>query len=85
MASEVLKESKPDNSDEKSKCNIVVKGLDDDMTDEDLEKYFTNYGPVRSCKVAKDPVSGQSKLYGFVWFKEARDANKAMLDFRNSY
>jgi RNA recognition motif-containing protein len=55
------------------------------MTDEDLEKYFTNYGPVRSCKVAKDPVSGQSKLYGFVWFKEARDANKAMLDYRNSY
>lgn len=80
-----MKESKPDNSDEQCKCNIVVKCLDAEMSDEELERYFLNYGPIRSCKIAKDPVSGESKLYGFVWFKEARDANKAMLDFRNNY
>lgn len=50
------------------------------MTDAMLENYFaTNYGPVQNCKVAKDP-NGKSKTYGFVWFKEGRHANRAMLD-----
>ena len=71
---------KPDNSEEK--CNLVVKGLDLKMTDRDLEEFFsTRYGPVQNSKVAKD-VNGKSKGYGFVWFKEGRHANAAMLDFK---
>lgn len=72
---------KPDNSEEK--CNIVVKNLDPGMTDTMLEDYFSEeYGPVLSCKVAKDS-DGNSKTYGFVWFKEGRHANRAMLDSKS--
>jgi len=72
---------KPDNSEEK--CNIVVKGLSPTMTDGQLEAYFANkYGPVQNCKVAKDDMTGKSKTYGFVWFKEGKHANAAMLDFK---
>lgn len=51
------------------------------MTDFELEEYFaTRYGPVRNCKIAKEPMTGRSKTYGFVWFEEGRHANAAMLD-----
>ena len=50
------------------------------MTDFQLEEYFSKYGPVRNCKIAKDSISGRSKTYGFVWFEEGQHANTAMLD-----
>jgi RNA recognition motif-containing protein len=72
--------AKPDNSEEK--CNLVVKGLNPEMTDQELDAYFSKYGPVKNCKIAKDPVTGKSKSYGFVWFQNGKDANAAMLDFK---
>jgi RNA recognition motif-containing protein len=72
---------KPDNSEEN--CNIFVKGFDESMTEEMLEKFFRSYGPVKSCKIAKDSETGKSKCYGFVWFEEGKYANAAMLDFKS--
>ena len=71
----------PDNSEEK--CNIVVKGLDAEVTDKNLEEYFRQFGPIKNCKVAKDPTTGQSKTYGYVWFERSRDANMAMLKYKS--
>jgi len=70
------KKNKPDNSEER--CNLVVKGLDPEMTEKCLEKYFTKFGNVKSCKIAKDPESGKSRTYGFIWFENPRDATRAM-------
>jgi len=74
--------AKPDNSEEN--CNLVVKGLNPEMVDSELESYFSKYGPVKGCKVSKDPVTGASKGYGFVWFQSGKDANSAMLDFKGN-
>lgn len=53
------------------------------MLDSELEAFFAKrYGPVQNCKVAKD-ASGRPKTYGFVWFREGRHANAAMLDFKS--
>lgn len=72
---------KPDNSEEK--CNLVVKNLPLHISELELECYFSeNYGPVQSCKIAKQP-NGRPKPYGFVWFKEGRDANKAILESKS--
>ena len=35
-------------------------------------------------KIAKDPVTYESKSYGFVWFEKGNDANAAMLDFKGN-
>lgn len=72
--------SKPDNSEEN--CNLVVKGLNPEMTELELESYFSKFGPVGSCKIAKDET-GKSKTYGFVWFQRGQDANTAMLSFKD--
>jgi hypothetical protein len=37
---------------------------------------------VKSCKIAKDPSSGNSLGYGFVWFERDHDASAAMEDFK---
>ena len=72
---------KPDNSEEK--CNLVVKKIKAGTTEKELEIFFTSkYGPVQNCKVAKDE-EGRPKTYGFVWFKEGKHANAAMLDFKS--
>lgn len=58
----------------------MVKNLPKEVTEQELEHYFSvNFGPVQSCKIAKQP-NGQPKPYGFVWFKEGRAANKAILE-----
>jgi RNA recognition motif-containing protein len=45
---------KPDNSIEN--CNMCVKGIPEDMSEQEFEDYFSEkYGPVRSCKISKDP------------------------------
>lgn len=59
---------KPDNSIEN--CNICVKGIPLDMNEQEFEDYFSEkYGPVKSSKISKDPITGQSRSYGFVWFE----------------
>ena len=52
------------------------------MSEKDLEGYFTKYGSIKNCKIAKDPQSGKSKSYGFVWFEQGKGANAAMLDYK---
>lgn len=68
---------KPDNSE--NKCNLCVTGLDSRLTEKQLELIFSEYGQVKSCKISKTE-SGQLRNYGFIWFENAKDANKAKCD-----
>jgi hypothetical protein len=43
-----------------------------------LHALFSAYGPVLSCTVIVDPVTGQSKGYGFVSYSDARMAEVAI-------
>lgn len=73
---------KPDNSEEN--CNLCVTGLDPKISEKSLERIFSEtYGKVKSCKISKSE-DGTLHNYGFVWFENAKSANKAKLDSKRN-
>ena len=46
--------------------NIFVGNLAKDVSEQDLEKLFSQFGNVKSTKVIRDLFSGSSKGFGFV-------------------
>jgi len=57
---------------------LYVGGLPYSVTDEELEKFFTEHGKVVSATVIKDRDSGQSKGFGFVEMDDEKDAQTAI-------
>ncbi len=58
--------------------NIFVGNLSKEVTDDDLQGLFAEYGTVRSVKVIKDMFSGESKGFGFVEMPGQAEAQKAI-------
>jgi len=58
--------------------NIYVGNLSKDVTDEDLQNMFSEFGNVRSVKVIKDLFSGESKGFGFIEMPGISEAQKAI-------
>jgi RNA recognition motif-containing protein len=58
--------------------NIFVGNLSKEVTDDDLQGLFSEYGTVRSVKVIKDMFSGESKGFGFVEMPGQAEAQKAI-------
>ena len=58
--------------------NIYVGNLSQDVTDDDLQGLFSEYGQVKSVKVIRDIFSGESKGFGFVEMPGQSEAQKAM-------
>ncbi|XP_064606223.1 ELAV-like protein 1 isoform X3 [Liolophura sinensis] len=63
---------------EESKTNLIVNYLPQSMTQEDIRSLFSSIGEVESCKLIRDKPTGQSLGYGFVNYKYAHDAEKAI-------
>ena len=59
-------ENMPDNT--LKLTNICVKGLDECLTEEDLNLMFRKFGEIKSEKIARNPVTSKSLGYGYVWF-----------------
>ncbi|KAL0283308.1 UNVERIFIED_CONTAM: Polyadenylate-binding protein 8 [Sesamum radiatum] len=57
--------------------NVYVKNLAESTTDDDLKKFFGEYGAITSSVVMRD-ADGKSKCFGFVNFENADDAAKAV-------
>ena len=60
---------------------IMVAGLkvgNDETDRESLEHFFKSYGPVERVKVVRDQLTGRSKGYGFVTFKNSKAVEKVM-------
>ncbi|KAJ6352533.1 hypothetical protein OIU76_001713 [Salix suchowensis] len=57
--------------------NVYVKNLSETTSDEDLKKFFSNYGAITSAIVMKDQ-SGMSKGFGFVNFQSPESAAAAV-------
>jgi RNA recognition motif-containing protein len=60
--------------------NIFVGNLSKEVTDEDLQSIFSEYGSVRSVKVIRDLFSGESKGFGFVEMPGNSEAQKAITE-----
>ncbi|CAN6217004.1 unnamed protein product [Urochloa humidicola] len=59
--------------------NLYLKNLEDNVDDEKLRELFAEYGTITSCKVMRDS-NGVSRGSGFVAFKSAEDANRALTE-----
>jgi RNA recognition motif-containing protein len=60
--------------------NIFVGNLAKEVTDEDLQALFAEYGTVRSVKIIKDMFSGESRGFGFIEMPAQAEAQKAMTE-----
>lgn len=58
--------------------NIYVGNLSKDVTDEDLQGLFSEYGSIKSVKVIRDLFSGESKGFGFIEMPGSTEAQKAI-------
>jgi RNA recognition motif-containing protein len=58
--------------------NIYVSNLSFNVTDEDLQDYFAEYGEVTSAKVIMDKFTGRSRGFAFVEMSDDAAAQKAI-------
>jgi len=58
--------------------NIFIGNLSKGTTVEELEKKFSTYGSVDSCRIIKDIHSGESKGFGFVEMVNKNEAQEAI-------
>ncbi|KAK4424215.1 Polyadenylate-binding protein 2 [Sesamum alatum] len=57
--------------------NVFVKNLSESTTEEDLQKAFSEFGPINSIVVMRNE-DGTSKCFGFVNFENTDDAARAV-------
>ncbi len=58
--------------------NIYVSNLSFNVTDEDLNEYFAEYGEVSSAKVILDKFTQKSRGFAFVEMSDEEAAKKAI-------
>ena len=77
-------------NEENKNCNLYIKNLPYDLTEEKLKEIFSKCGEIKSSKIGKyilvTKVQGDfknivtSKGYGFVCYTKEEDAKKAMMN-----
>lgn len=60
--------------------NIYVSNLSYNVTDEDLQDFFAEYGEVSSAKVITDKFTNRSRGFGFVEMADDEAARKAITE-----
>jgi RNA recognition motif-containing protein len=73
-----LSNSSPNSGTPEPSNNLYIKPLLPTTTEEDLRGLFDKFGPINTCKVMVDKVTGQSRQIGFVRFENIKDATSAM-------
>jgi RNA recognition motif-containing protein len=58
--------------------NIYAGNLNYNLTEEDLEKVFAEFGEVTSVKIIRDKYTDQSKGFGFIEMADDESAQKAI-------
>jgi RNA recognition motif-containing protein len=58
--------------------NIYVGNLAREITEQELQSEFAQFGEVSSCRIIKDRFSGESRGFGFVEMPSQEQAEKAI-------
>ncbi|KAI3848611.1 hypothetical protein MKX03_010321 [Papaver bracteatum] len=61
-----------------SHCELFVHGLDWETTSDQLKEIFSTYGDIIQCRVVGDRITGKSKGYGFILYKQRKSVSKAL-------
>jgi RNA-binding protein 39 len=69
---------KPEDAAKGPPMRLYVSQLHANVSENDLKPVFEAFGPVEGIELHKDPVSQQSKGFGFVTYKHTMDAKAAM-------
>lgn len=56
----------------KDEGKMFIGGLNWETTDESMKNYFSRFGEVTECTVMRDNVSGRSRGFGFLSFKDPK-------------
>ncbi|KAF7278928.1 RNA-binding protein squid isoform X2 [Rhynchophorus ferrugineus] len=59
---------------------LFVGGLSWETTDKDLREYFGKYGEIESINVKTDSLTGRSRGFAFIVFKDAESIDKVVAD-----
>ncbi|EEY68033.1 uncharacterized protein PITG_18104 [Phytophthora infestans T30-4] len=63
--------------------NLYVANLATRVGQQDLQDLFSKFGRVEKCEVIVDPVTKESRGFGFVTFEDVRDAEDAVKELNN--
>ncbi|XP_029112978.1 heterogeneous nuclear ribonucleoprotein A0-like [Scleropages formosus] len=58
---------------------IFVGGLKDDVEEENLREYFSQFGAIEKAEVISDKQTGKKRGFGFVYFEDNDSADKAVV------
>ncbi len=62
---------------------ILVRNLARSTTEKELNALFQTFGNVQSCRLVIDPVSNESKGFGFVEMPKPGEAKAALKNLNN--
>ncbi|VDM18488.1 unnamed protein product [Hydatigera taeniaeformis] len=65
-------------SSKTSQVKLFVGRLHPCHTESQLHQHFSRYGTVAACRIVRDRVTNESKCFGFVTFRKATDADRAL-------
>lgn len=68
----------PQKPTDRSKTNLIVNYLPQDMTEMEVKTLFSNFGHVESCKLIRDKTTQVSLGYAFVNYDTAESASKGI-------
>lgn len=72
------KNEEPKNNNDGS--TLYVTNLSPKTTTEKLQEVFKEFGNIEKCYVICNPITGESRNFGFVTFQSQSDAQKAMIN-----
>lgn len=63
---------------------MIIRNLDRETTEQELQAAFAAHGKVQSCVIVKDAATGLSKGFGFVEMPKPGDAKAAVKTLNES-
>ena len=60
-----------------SEYKVFVKGINPNISDDNLKEHFSKYGRIKGIQLIRDKVTGSSKGYAFIEFQDKDSAHKA--------